>query len=355
MKTVAWVAVFAWAVMISGCTPKEEPAAPAAPQPQTVSRGLRATAPEALPQGDAMAARVNGAVVKGADVDDMLKVILGQYGGRIPAEQMEKIRPILWQQAREALINQQLLIQQADKDRIKVDEGAVDEQMKQIRQRLGGDDFQKTLASMGMTEAQLRRDLGQKMRIETLLDKKLGKIGEVKDEEVETYYREHPDEFKAPQRVRASHILLKTAPGESPEVLAGKRSRIAKLREEIIKGADFGKLAKENSECPSSAEGGDLGFFERGNMVKPFEDAAFGMKAGEVRDIVETEFGYHLIKVTGREEAQDVPLEKVRDRLTAYLSNREKQKATGDYIKGLRDSAKIEYPAGQKPAARGDS
>jgi len=87
-------------------------------------------------------------------------------------------------------------------------------------------------------------------------------------------------------KIRASHILVKT------------EEEAKKLYEEIEKGADFAELAKEHSTCPSSRDGGDLRFFGKGMMVKPFEDAAFALKTGEVSGPVETQFGWHLIKVT---------------------------------------------------------
>ena len=91
-------------------------------------------------------------------------------------------------------------------------------------------------------------------------------------------------------KIRASHILVKT------------EEEAKKLLEELKNGADFAKLASEHSMCPSGRDGGDLRFFGRGMMVKPFEDAAFALKKGEVSEPVETQFGWHLIKLTDIQE-----------------------------------------------------
>ena len=91
-------------------------------------------------------------------------------------------------------------------------------------------------------------------------------------------------------KIRASHILVKT------------EEEAKKLLEEIKNGADFAKLASEHSMCPSGRDGGDLRFFGRGMMVKPFEDAAFALKKGEISEPVETQFGWHLIKLTDIDE-----------------------------------------------------
>lgn len=107
---------------------------------------------------------------------------------------------------------------------------------------------------------------------------------------------------RAMSNVRASHILLMYKGSARSSATRSKdeaKQQIDALKQQIDGGADFGELAKANSDCPSSAKGGDLGQFGKGQMVKPFEDAAFGMEVGQVSDVVETDFGYHIIKRTG--------------------------------------------------------
>ncbi|MFC1890409.1 peptidylprolyl isomerase [Thermodesulfobacteriota bacterium] len=145
-------------------------------------------------------------------------------------------------------------------------------------------------------------------------------------------------------------ILFKAAPGDSDDVRAEKRLELSRLLGEIEGGAAFDKLAMEHSECPSKTQGGDLGYFERGKMVKAFEDAAFGMKVNEVSDIVESQFGYHLIKLIAHEEGRTIPIDEVRDKIEAYLDNKNKEEIVGALIRKLRGDAQIDYAEGYGPA-----
>jgi peptidyl-prolyl cis-trans isomerase C len=296
-----------------------------------------------------MAAKVNGAVITRADIDQAVQALMNRFSGQMSPEQMAGMKPVMWKQALESLINQRVLVQEADREGIQADKKGIDAQVKEISSRApSGEAFQKLLASAGITEVQLRHDIGQDLKIEALLDKKAPKTQGASDKEVKAYYRDNPEKFKVPERLRASHILVKVNPGESAEDRAQKRLKLAGLRGRIEKGEDFAKLAGENSDCPSKSQGGDLGYFEKGKMAKPFEDAVFAMKIGQVSDVVETQFGYHLIKLTGHEEARVIPLEQARDKVVTFLNRQKRQKVVGDYLQKLRGSATIEYAEGPR-------
>lgn len=320
----------------------------------TAGCSTRLDEPAASPNGGGGdAAKVNGAVITNAQVEQAVKTLMERFGGQLPAEQMAGIKPILRKQALESLINQQLLVQEADREVIQPDEKKIDAQMKDIAGRVPeGTSFKELLASMRITEAQLRQDIGRDLKIEALLDKKVPQTQKASDKEIKEFYRDNPEEFKTPERVKASHILIKVEPGDSADERAKKKLKAEELRGRIKKGEDFAKLAQENSECPSKSQGGDLGYFARGSMVKPFEDAAFGMKAGQISDVVETQFGYHVIKVTGREEAGVTTFEKAKDKVAEFLNHQKRQGAVGDYLQKLRGAAKIEYPGESRPAAK---
>ena len=114
------------------------------------------------------------------------------------------------------------------------------------------------------------------------------------------------------------------------------------LQGKLQKGEDFGALAKEYSEGPSGPKGGELGYFTRGQMAKPFEDAAFAMKPGEVSGKVETRFGYHLIKVTDKTPETTMSYDDVKDRLGEFLKQKKMQEEINVYVKSLEEQAKIE-------------
>lgn len=149
----------------------------------------------------------------------------------------------------------------------------------------------------------------------------------VTDEVLKKAYEKYKSGFKGEEEVRASHILVKTKK-EAQEVIA-----------KLDKGGDFAKLAKQHSTGPSKAQGGDLGYFQRGQMVKPFAEAAFALKKGAyTKSPVKTQFGWHVIKLVDRRRKSAPPFERVKD----TLRQREARRLQGDVVKGLREKAKIE-------------
>ncbi len=140
----------------------------------------------------------------------------------------------------------------------------------------------------------------------------------VKEPEIEAFYNDNMDMFTQEAQVKASHILISTTRNKRSVEDAKKRAE--EVYRKVQQGEDFAALAKEYSDDPgSAAKGGELGFFPRGRMVGPFEDAAFGLKVGEVSKPVETQFGYHIIKVTDRKEKKVQPLEEARERIVSQL------------------------------------
>ena len=141
----------------------------------------------------------------------------------------------------------------------------------------------------------------------------------IPDEDLEAFYRQNISRYSMPEQRRARHILIKTSAEDSEDVLAEKRNMALQVLELAKSGEDFAELAKQYSEGPTGPRGGDLGAFTRGRMVKPFEDAAFSLNEGEISDIVETQFGFHIIKLEKIEPANTKPLEEVKDEIAAQL------------------------------------
>lgn len=167
--------------------------------------------------------------------------------------------------------------------------------------------------------------------ISLLLGKELEEKAKVTDKDVKDYYEAHKGELMANNQVRASHILVKS------------EEEAKKIMEQIKKGDDFAKIAKEKSVDPGSAKnGGDLGYFSRGQMVPEFENVAFGLKEGQVGGPVKTQFGYHIIKVTGKKEGKVVEFEKVKDLLTQRVTAEKQKTAFDSYIDNLKKGYKIE-------------
>lgn len=165
----------------------------------------------------------------------------------------------------------------------------------------------------------------------------------ISENDLKSYYDGHKDEFKAPETVRARHILIKVASGESEENKKKAREKMEGILAKIKAGESFETLATELSDDPGSKQkGGDLGFFARGRMIKSFEDAAFSLKPGEISGIVETPFGYHIIKVEEKKEAGLEPFEKVKDRISQKLLQEGIRLKVSEFIDKAMKDAKAE-------------
>jgi peptidyl-prolyl cis-trans isomerase C len=248
----------------------------------------------------------------------------------------------IYEDSRERSIADLLLRQAASEQGVTIADADVDAQVEQASAGLPEEmTLEDALSRQNMTLDSFKSELRQNMQIEKLLDQLVMDVPEATEEEVNAFYNDNPDQFRTPGSVTASHILLSFEDGDTDEQKAEKKAKLEKIHQELVDGADFATLAKEHSGCPSGQQGGNLGTFSRGQMVPPFEEAAFSMEPGDLSNVVETRFGYHLIKVTGKQEEGMQNLEEVRPQLTDFLSNQKKQDKVMEYIAGLRENADI--------------
>ncbi|MGD8371847.1 MAG: peptidylprolyl isomerase [Syntrophobacterales bacterium] len=305
------------------------------------SSSLQASAAEKQPP-DGAVATVNGTVISKSEYDLQVgRVLEGlRRSGKVPNEmEQNQIRG----EVLNNLIARELLYQETQKKGIKADEGAVDKQLKQLKGRFPTEvEYQSAMSRMNLTEGEVRSKLARDIAIQQLIEDQIGPKVTVSEEEIKSYYDSNQDMFKVPEQVRASHILIKVESQADKSQKDEARKKIEMVQQKLKKGEDFGTLAKEYSQGPSSGNNGDLGYFRRGQMVKPFEDAAFALKPGELSEIVETRFGYHLIKVTDRKAATTLSYAEVKDRLGQYIKQGKAQKELGLYVDGLRKNAKVE-------------
>jgi len=285
---------------------------------------------------------VNGTVINQPEFDNEMNRVLErlQRTGRFPND-LERSQ--IKKQVLENLIARELLYQESQKKGIKVDQKEIDAQLTELKGRFPSEvEFKNALSTMNLTEADLRFQFERDLAIRKLLDDQIGDKVAVSEKESKAYYDNNLESFKKPEQVRASHILIKVDPGAEEAKKAEARTKIESVQAKLKKGEDFGALAKEYSEGPSGPKGGDLGFFGRGQMVKPFEEAAFSMKPGQVSGMVETRFGYHLIMVAERTPESTLSYEEVKDRLEQYLKQQKVQEAIAAYVETLQGKAKIE-------------
>lgn len=242
----------------------------------------------------------------------------------------------------ETLINRELLYQESQHKGIKIEDTKVNGQLDTVKKRFPSDDeYQAALTKMKITEAELKSQIREGMAIQQFVDNYLAQDIAVSDAETIDFYEKNPEMFKQPEQIKASHILVKVDT-EADEATKGQANKkIKEIQKKLETGQDFASLAAEFSEGPSNVNGGDLGYFSRGQMVKPFEDAAFKLKSGEVSDIVETRFGYHLIKVVDKKPESVISYDTVKDKITQYIEQGKKGNAVKADIEKLRQKADI--------------
>jgi len=319
-----------------------------------------APVPETGP--NSVAVTVNGVEITEGEIDKMLEPQLAAMAERSQnrsPEFMGQMRKMLRRQAVERIIIERLIDEKARQSNIVITEEEVDSQLGEIasmqRPPISLDDFKRKIEGLGQNFDQVKQQIRKALTIQKVMEAQLADKINVTEADANEYYIQNLNQYKIPEQVKASHILIKpdtTDPNTDPnEAQAKAKAKAEELLEQIKAGADFAELAKANSSCPSSERGGDLGFFGRGQMVPPFEKAAFELETGQLSDIVETKFGYHVIKVTGHKDAGVKTFEQVKDEIIQQLTQRKQRELAGQFVALLKSEADIVYPPGKEPKA----
>ncbi len=241
------------------------------------------------------------------------------------------------------LIDSELLKQESVKLKITPESEAVEKELEMIKSQFPDDEtFEERLKGRGMTMDELRKNIRDQLAVQEVLEKEVQSKIKVSKEDIEKFYKENPTIFMKGESVRAAHILVKLDETADDAKVEEARKKITGILEKARTGEDFAELARQYSEGPSAAGGGDLGYFERGQMVKPFEEAAFSMKKGEISDVIRTRFGFHILKVYDRKEASKASLEEASKAIERYLTNTQGAKMLNEYLEKLRSAASIE-------------
>jgi len=304
------------------------PAATPAPAPEPV-KPVPATIPPVV-------AKVNGQGIPKADFDRMVTQMEMQAGQAVPAERRDEIyRAVLDQ-----IVTYTALVHEARARGIKVSDAeakqASDAKIAELRQQIPDEKaFNKALADRGMTLTRLRTDIRNDIAITKMMEAELSGASAVTDADVNEFYTKNPDEF---QGVRASHILIRPA-GFDEESKKKARATAEDLAKQARGGADFAELARKHSADGSAQQGGDLGFFTKGAMVPAFANAAFALQPGQVSDVVETQFGFHVIKLA---ERKDIPLAEASPKIRDFLTAKQRDERQQAFVTQVKSKSKIE-------------
>jgi peptidyl-prolyl cis-trans isomerase SurA len=322
-------------------------------------------------------ARVNNSIITRSDYarsKEQLKEELKQQDSANAAKQFpERERDVL-----RDLIDQQLLLEKgkdlgltADTELIK----KLDEMRKQMNLE-SMEDLEKAAQSQGISYEDFKQNLRNQIITQQVIGREVGSHLNITKEEEQKFYEEHKSEMEQPEQIRLSEILVagqKPAPSIQPinadpvppnapeddsqgsvasaplseaDQLAAAEAKAKALREELQKGGAFDEVAKKNSDGPSAAQGGDLGYFKRGTLAKELEERTFSMKAGEITDVIRTKQGFVILKVTEHQQAGVPTLKQVEPRIQDALYYQKLQPALRAYLKKLREEAFIDVKTG---------
>jgi peptidyl-prolyl cis-trans isomerase C len=285
---------------------------------------------------------VDGSSITKADFDREVSLVeerLMDTGKPLIDSQLSKLK----KEVLEQLINRQLLYQESQRKGIRVTQVEVDEKLEAMKKNFSTEaDFESVLKKAQLSEVELKSQIERGLAIDEFITGKFVEKVTLSEDEVKAYYESNPKSFKQQEQVRASHILIKASPQEDRSTRTSARMKIEKIQQKLRNGEDFAALAKEFSQCPSGSKGGDLGYFTQGQMAKPFEDAAFALMPGEISDVVETTFGYHLIKVNDKTPETVMAFDDIKDGLKRYLTQQKVQKEVVLYVQKLKEQATVE-------------
>jgi len=285
-------------------------------------------------------ARVNGEAIERWEFDNAVKRIEARAGAPVPPEKRDEVLRNLLDQ----LIAYHLLAQESRARKIDVDEATVEAQMGQIRGSFPTDQaFQQGMAAQGLTLDQVRQQTRTNLLVQKVIDAEVASKIVVQDAEVSAFYQQNLDRFKQGDTVHASHILIGLPQNATPQQKSEAKTKAQAVLKQVRGGGDFAAVARAESQDPGSAQnGGDLGFFPKGQMTPAFEEAAFKTRPGAITPIVETPFGFHIIKVHERRAPRTAPLDEVGGQIKNFLEQGQREQKLEQFVEQVKTKSKIE-------------
>ena len=341
MKRLA-LPIALWMMLLYGTVPALRGAEAEADAALTMEETcLPATGAEAALAPDTILVKLNDATITQGDLDREIKAVEKIMLRRgLSPDQFTAMLAAFKPQILDGLVIQALLNQECTAQNIVISESEVKAEIAAIEASLPPEQtLAAELAQQGVSLEMLEEQVREQLRVAKLL-----KIT-VTAEDIRKFYDEN--RARLFESVRARHILIATTPMDDAAQKTLKKEKAAKLRQTLVEGGDFAQLARENSDCPSKDQGGELiPPFQRGYMTKPFEDAAFALQPNEISPVVETDFGYHIIQTL---EHQTQTFEEVQGRIAIMLKGRATQQQVEPLIRSLKQKAQITYLQGTMP------
>lgn len=294
-------------------------------------------------KADEVVARIGNTAIKRHELRLAVSGLLMQLqrqGQVVPPEQI----PQLERNVLEELVGREVVLQSAQANLPAGLDEKVKAQVERTRTMAGGDDaLNKSLQEAGITRADFERRTRDNIIVTETLRQITEKQVQLTPDEIKAFYDGNIARFKQPEMVRASHILVRVAPDASEDIKKANKTKINAARSLVVNGEKFADIARKVSDDPGSApNGGDLGFFPRGAMVPEFDKVAFSLATNQVSEVFTTTYGYHVMTVTDRKAEKQLSMDEVKGDIERFLRNRKGGEIVSKYVKGLRETAKVE-------------
>jgi peptidyl-prolyl cis-trans isomerase SurA len=295
---------------------------------------------------DRVVAKVNSEIITLSSVNERVELLKQKIQGDYQGSEEE-----ILDEALNMIVEEKLQLQEGKKRGLEVDDSAVEAAVKDIEQKNGLQEGQLAvmLESEGRSMESYKNHIHDQILVSKVVRFELGSRINISERKIAKYYHKNQKDFWDPGKARVRHILILTEEGLSADKKQKKYLLVKSILREVKDGRDFAAAAKEYSEDISASEGGDVGFVEKDKMLPEFENAVYRMKEGEISDIVETDYGYHIIKVDKVLAGRTLPLKDVKDKIQFILSSKKQKSAYEEWMNELRQTAFIEISLFEKP------
>jgi peptidyl-prolyl cis-trans isomerase C len=336
-------------LLAAACTKKDAAssatpaAAPGAAPAANAVPGTPGAAPAAKPvpaQLPDVVAKVNGEDIRKTELEMAVKTLEERAQQAVPAEQ----RDTVYRQVLDRIVGFKLLVQEAKSRKLVAPPWEVDSQIDSVKKQFQSDDqFQQMLKSRGITLEQLRTETADSVTVNKMLQAEVEPKLTVTEPEVKKFFDENKPRFRQEDSVHVSHILIRADEKADAATKAKAKAQAEDILKQLKNGTAFADLAKKFSQDPGSApNGGDLSFFSKGQMVPAFENAAFALQPGQTSAVVQSPFGYHIIKSIETKPGRDLPYEEVRAQIGDYLKQQLRDKKSQEFVESLKAKAKVQ-------------
>lgn len=281
---------------------------------------------------------VNDEIITQQELSDVLGPINMQLQTMYKDKELEEKLSLAKKDMLNQLIDDKILLQEAKKVNIAVDDDEVQVKMEELKNRFPSPgEFTFALEQQGITLKKLESLYREQLMIRELVNRQVRSRVVIDPQQVTGYYQKHPDDFREQEAIRVSNILIRTK-DVNEETAHGEAETVLNS---LKQGGDFAQLAQEYSQGPNAKEGGEMGFISRGQLLKEIDEVIFKLNAGDISDLIKTNLGYHIFRVEEKRPGRVKPLEEVRTEISEVLHRQQFEQRFNEWMGKLKKHAYI--------------